>query len=303
MNRYCAEAILSCRGKHQVLAATIVCVCCLISCTAAIATPLAYEGFDYDPGSISGLNGGTNWSAPWGGSNLTTSAVVSGGLTYTDSNGDSLVVSGNSATTSGQSGSAQVTRALSSAGADGTTTWISYIGQRLSPHPTENENLVRAASLQVRQGSSEKLAIGKGTTAAPNVQQNWAILYGGTAANSAYSTTPHLSEAFLVVRIDHLGDASTPDNAWLWVNPLLATDPDTSAAHAEFLGLSDISFDGIRVFAGNSTGDGPYAALAFDEIRLGTEFVDVAPIALVPEPAAAVLALVGLLAASSRRKR
>ena len=26
---------------------------------------LAYEGFDYDPGSLSGQNGGTGWGGAW----------------------------------------------------------------------------------------------------------------------------------------------------------------------------------------------------------------------------------------------
>jgi hypothetical protein len=216
-------------------------------------------------------------------------------------------VSGNSAVSSGQAASAQTVRDLPQTGNAGTTTWISYIGQRLAPHATSDENLARAASLQIHDVGTtpvEKLAIGKGTTSPPAVQQNWSILHSGSVANAVYSTVPHLSQAFLVVRIDHIGDTTVPDNAWLWVNPLLDSEPSTGAASAQFIGALDFSYDRIRIFAGNTTGGNPYAAIAYDEIRFGTGYGDVSPyIPGIPEPGTimlSVLAMVGMATVRSR---
>jgi hypothetical protein len=275
-----------------------------VSTTTVHAAVIAYEGFNYDPGNIAALNGGAGWTSAWT-SNSTTGNVVAGGLSYTDTNGDQLAVSGNSAVSSGQAASAQTVRDLPQTGTAGTSTWISYIGQRLAPHATADENLARAASLQIHDvGTSpvEKLAIGKGTTSPPAVQQNWSILHSGSVANAVYSTTPHLSLAFLVVRIDHIGDTTVADNAWLWVNPLLDTEPSTASADASFIGALDFSYDRIRVFAGNTSGGNPYAQIAYDEIRFGTGYADVAPIAI-PEPAAACLALLAMLGVAAGRSR
>lgn len=69
---------------------------------AFLATPkadanlIAYEGFDYTAGSLDNLNGGSGWDGAWGTGNWTVSA---NGLSYTDSQGNSLVTSGGSVTT------------------------------------------------------------------------------------------------------------------------------------------------------------------------------------------------------------
>jgi hypothetical protein len=256
-----------------------------ISATTAHAVLVAYEGFDYDPGNLNGLAGGTGWTTAWNinsFTSVTTGTVVAGGLTYTDGNGNQLVVGGNSAEATGQPGSAQHIRELPQTGADGTTTWISYIGQRLTPHATDDENLARAASLQIHDVGTtpvEKLAIGKGTTSPPSVIPQWSILHSGNVTNAQYSTTSQLETAFLVARVDHIGDSLVADNAWLWVNPNLDSEPDINNADASFQGALDFSYDRIRAFAGNTTGGNPYALFAYDEIRLGTTYADVAPIA------------------------
>jgi len=287
------------------LVAVLVCWFFVMSTTTVLAGLIAYEGFDYDPGNIATLNGGTGWTAAWT-SNSTTGSVVSGGLTYTDTNGNQLVVSGNSAVSSGQAASAQTVRDLPQTGTGGTTTWLSYIGQRLAPHATADENLARAASLQIHDvGTSpvEKLAIGKGTTNPPS-QTNWSILHSGNVANAVYSTVPQLSQAFLVVRIDHLGDTTVPDNAWLWVNPLLSSEPNTADAAALFIGAIDFSYDRIRIFAGNTSGGNPYAQIAYDEIRFGTEYADISPfIPGIPEPGTVILSALAMLGIASMRTR
>jgi hypothetical protein len=170
--------------------------------------------------------------------------------------------------------------------AGGVTTWMSFIGERLSPHPTDDENLARAASIQLHHTvNSERLAVGKGTTTilSPPVPSGWALLHGGNAANSVYTTKSQLLQSFLVVRVDHVGDTTVADNAWIWVNPRLDVEPDINAADASLPGTlgtsADFTFNRIRAFAGAMAATGPYASLAFDELRIGTTYGDVAPIA------------------------
>jgi hypothetical protein len=289
--------------KYKVLLAVLVVACTAMPLASTHAVLIAYEGFDYVPGNLNALNGGTGWTSAWN-VNSTSGNVVAGGLTYTDGNGNQLLVSGNSAQATGQPASAQHIRDLPLTGADGTTTWFSYIGQRLVPHATFEENVARAASLQIREGGTEKLAVGKGTTSPPDVIPEWSILHSGNVANAVYSNTSQLEQAFLVVRIDHIGDSTVADNAWLWVNPLLDSEPDINDADAQFTnGERDFTFSSIRTFAGNTSGGNPYALFAYDEIRFGTEYVDVAPINVIPEPASALLALVALLGTVTMRNR
>ena len=109
------------RHACRYLVAALVCWFSAVSLTTVHAALIAYEGFDYDPGNIATLNGGTGWTAAWT-SNSTTGSVVAGGLTYTDTNGNQLVVSGNSAVSGGQAASAQTVRDLPQTGTGGTTT-------------------------------------------------------------------------------------------------------------------------------------------------------------------------------------
>ncbi|HMP07699.1 MAG TPA: hypothetical protein PJ982_15215, partial [Lacipirellulaceae bacterium] len=259
------------------------------------AVLIAYEGFEYAAGDLAGLNGGTGWNAAWV-RNAGTGSILDGGLSYTDSAGNQLAVAGGHAFFSGQSGNGDFHRDLPSVqgATDGTTTWWSFIGERLSPHGTDDDNVIRAASLQVRNTvtttpSVERLAVGKGTThpsGNPSVpiEYNWGMLHSGNAGNSTYTSSSHLQQAFLVVRIDHSGDSTVADSAWLWVNPRLDQEPNVATADASMTGLTsptsiDFSFNRIRAFAGNSNAQGPYANLAIDEIRLGTTYAAVAPIA------------------------
>jgi MYXO-CTERM domain-containing protein len=112
-----------------------------------------------------------------------------------------------------------------------------------------------------------------------------------------------------VLRIDHVGDATVADNAYLWLNPNPLVEPLIANADVTILSgdtnsrdLSNIDF--VRPFVGNAqntaltggfpaTNWRPFGVLAVDEIRLGTTYADMSA---VPEPAAlGLLALGGLL--------
>jgi hypothetical protein len=254
----------------------------------ARATLLADEPFAYPEGTLTGANGGTGWNGGWTASGNGVAQVLATGLTYTDAQGNELATSGGSVLISApNSNTAQFFRLTSATiGAnDGETTWWSFIGQRVGTYGTDEENLARAASLQLHnttQGTNERLAVGKGTTTAPS-PSGWGMLHTGNAVNSVYTNESQLQQSFVVVRIDHVGDATVQDNAWIWINPSLDQQPDTAMADASLPGTlgtsADFSFNRIRAFAGNTTAAGPFATFALDEMRFGTTYSDVAPIA------------------------
>ena len=182
------------------------------------------------------------------------------------------------------------------------TTWWSFLGQRLQPHATLDENVIRASGVQIHDtiatsllgiSPSERLAAGKGTTGAgaavPEVRYNWGMLHSAAVANQVDSDVPITETAFIVVRIDHLGttdplDPSTlmNDNAYLWVNPPLNEEPQIAAADAEFIGTAEFSISRARIFVGGTNAVGPWAEFTWDEYRLGTTHQDVMPFTTAP---------------------
>src|ERR1041385_141463 len=117
---------------------------------------IAYEGFNYTIGSqavgrsgiIADWNGGIGWAGPWediapdpndafvnpaSSTDLAVSDILAGSLSYTDSVGHVLVTSGNMLHNSGTNNTATSRPARNLAAfvmTNGTTTWISFLGQR-----------------------------------------------------------------------------------------------------------------------------------------------------------------------------
>ncbi|MCX7722304.1 MAG: hypothetical protein N2379_04500, partial [Verrucomicrobiae bacterium] len=228
---------------------------------------------------------------------------------------------------------AQPRRAFSfSRGSNTETTWISFLAiinpTVVTPWWDTNANTYayygRATSVQLFQGTaSERLTIG---TASQNAETDptlpndtWRLVNRGSAAYTKASTVPltnippNSTANFVVVRIDHIaGDHATnaPDTAYMWLNPSLTSEPLTNApdvvvSYAGTPGYErDYWFDTLRLFAGNWNSVVGYGAADIDEIRVGTTYGDVAP--LVPEPAAAILSVLGglgLLVLRMRRKQ
>ena len=116
--------------------------------------------------------------------------------------------------------------------------------------------------------------------------------------------------AWGVLRIDHVGDHTVGDSAWLWLNPNpLAGEPLKANADVTILSgdtnARDFSnADFIRPFVGNQQGTAgmtsfrPFSAMLVDEIRIGTTFADMRAI---PEPS--TLALLVLSAVGLPRRR
>jgi MYXO-CTERM domain-containing protein len=296
----------------------------------APAALLVYEPFDYAAGadpSTAALNGGTGWAAGWGnrsgnvinaGMDTVGDSILAGSLGYSDGSGNMLVTGGNRLQVSGEGGTSNPFRNMSvTRGAAGTTTWVSFVGVRYGETSTveqPNNPYPRAANFSLYQvnGSlqAERLALG-GSTGMPD--DTWSLIPRGGGGNRV-GATPFVSQAItslIVVRIDHIGDTTVSDDAYMWVNPALGSEPAIGTANAFRLGsdptnadIFDYTIDAVRPFAGNFSAaqPRPFAVADYDEFRLGESFADVTPFTPIPEPTAALLAA-GVLAATVLRRR
>ncbi len=267
---------------------------------------LVYEGFDYDAGSsLEYLDGGTGWSTPWkwrpdfvtGGERITQSAIVEeGSLAY-----PGLDVSGNHVHLTGENGELQLGRGFAEAvgGVPGTSTWISYIGQRVGPEadpssPAYGGSYPYGANLYPRGTSlrfwntGERFSVGNYSNQTTNT---WSI-YGSGLPIAKSEVSFSADAAFVVARIDHketTGDAG--DDIHVWINPEIGTEPDLAEAD---ITLVDVREDAIPVhvgeltwlspFAGQASVDSqqrilrPHAELLVDEIRVGRTAASVMPV-------------------------
>jgi hypothetical protein len=261
-----------------------------ISCPAAL---LSYEGFDYPSGSaIVGQSGGFGFSQAWqpnGSVGVLTNQGYS--LSYTDPQGNRLVTVGGSlflqgSITNSPDVATQPNRLLSysrgtnAGGTDSTTTWVSFLALRQGPTTNNpsvpNNPYPRSANLSLYNSvpsNTEKLAMGNTALTTSNVVS---LLPAG--ANTKASSVSYSQTNLIVVRIDHLA-GPTLDNAYLFVNPSLASEPALSQADTNSIGQFDFSFNRIRPFAGGDrpSAASPCAELILDEIRIGETYADVAP--------------------------
>jgi hypothetical protein len=270
----------------------------LLSATTASAALLAYEPFTNAVGiNIIGTSGGLGFSDVWtaNGSGVATNTDFS--LNYTDTNGNVLKVDGGdsvhgaaffqgltTANTSLQP-HRQFNFSRGTNGTDGVTTWISFLAVRQGPaNGTVNNPYARGANVahDFSSGNSttttftQKLAIGNSSGSTTNTV---GLIPLGGSSNLKQTTVVFSQTNFIVVRVDHTTGA-TFDNAFIWVNPLIASEPSTNACDTNSLGTFDFSFDRCRVFSGGqSSAAQPYAEWLVDEYRVGETFADVAPIA------------------------
>jgi hypothetical protein len=251
----------------------------------ADASLLAYEPFTNAPGSnIIGSGDGFGFSGTWqSNSSGGVATNTSHGLSYTDAFGNALNTSGGAGFFQGLTSantSMQPIRLFSFArgtnGTDGATTWISFLAVRQGPTVAGSNPYPRGANVphDINSGALQKLAIGNSSGAASNTV---GLIPQGSSGNLKPSSDIFSTTNFIVVRIDHVA-GSANDNAYLFVNPSLASEPALSQADTNSIGAFDFSFDRLRVFAGgNASASQPYAELIMDEYRLGETFADVTP--------------------------
>lgn len=281
----------------------MVCGMMVAASGTAEADLLSYEPFDYPVASaIIGQNGGGGWAGAW---RVHTGGAVPAGSLVTGSGSlagpSGLPTQGNHAIMTGEFGTVQAARDYANvAGAAGTRLYFSFIGQRLGTPGTGANEYPRGANVGLFDTTHptrpERVGVGNSSNAATNA---WSIIPEGSGSARAASTVPFSTLAWQVVRIDFLGDSTTPDNAYLFVNPDPAIEPDISTAAAQSIGAFDFTnTDFVRPFAGNTSGSTPYAVMIMDEIRLGTSYAAMSSTQVVPEPSLGLVAIVLVAAAA-----
>lgn len=293
--------------QNPLQAAAIAAVFLVAIAFSANATLITYDGFNYASGTnLHGLSGGTGWQTAWDNQNGTGSAitVASSGLTYS-----TLITSGNQVTTNtydstGRRLDVSYLGAWDSAGyvsdpfiitqIDQGTVWGSFLARRNAATATWDEpvfSLHRNNTDWFATSASSALQIGWDATGG-----TWFARQGSTTTNLAGSA---IGEVVLFAFKLELSTSGT-NNIYVWMNPsgLGGSDLAVSTANASFTGLatSDARFKAFAVYGGGSASN----AMTFDEVRFGTTYASVTPI---PEPAAALLATVGLFVILLARRR
>jgi hypothetical protein len=213
--------------KLMSLAAAI--VSSAIWASSAVAELKVYEGFDYpDTTSIIGGNGGGGWSDVWAktGNTASSETATSPGLTYQTipATGNKLTLVGQQAAGTGNS-SFSFRSFPSDFGTDGTTAWISVMGQRTGDK-SGTDGVGDTPSYQRVFGAhffnagttttDERFSIGElSSAAAIDDVDRWGLNIFNSdplLAVVAPSTTPINQQAFLLVRVDFNAGTLT-DNA------------------------------------------------------------------------------------------
>lgn len=213
----------------------------------AQVAPTVYEGFNYAPGSIAGLDGGAGWLSGWsqsGGAGQ--HHVISGGFTYAD-----LVSTGNRFRIYDTDGNLQtVTRSLAgTAGEIPGTYWISFLAKKIA---SGRESYIKFGDLHFA-------AVGS----------YWQVKTEGTA----YATLTGAGTQSLHLIVARVDAGAVNDTVRVWVDPVLsAGEPSTGSA---LVTLTDTAFNFNTVTIqygplGKSTQSGEW-----DEIRIGRDFASV----------------------------
>ncbi len=251
----------------------------------------AYEGFDYphrDWGTDSAnkppgegllhLMGGSGWGSAWfesfeasryNGVALFPADAGTGAdartspLSFTDTTNATLLTLGGQARTSFGTGSKSIRHidmstidpsmltAQSTIGANGTTLWISFLAQSFSDAGDGRYAYVALG---------EHLRLGK----VGDTTGNWGVADPVSAATEV-GTIPSDDPVFFVAKVDF---AAGDEQAAVWLNPPLASEPSSPQVT---LTVGDFTFTYVTV-------EGRYSS-DFDEIRLGTSYQAVAPVA------------------------
>jgi len=285
----------------------------VLAVSPASATLLTYEGFDYTASAnVTAQTGGSGWrtpvaSFPWGTAG-TTGTVAASGLTYTGINaGYTAFAPTGLAGNYGGAFQNQRLLAIDTGGVYATAGLrgsANYIGGSTVTGTLWGSFLVGASLWGTGSGPQMLFNLGStaGTGTQASIRQGGAggdiqLLDGGgggigatgSILTSSLSTTnPNL----IVFRIEFNGASN--DTMSVWLNPTAATDTASisTTTQANFV-LNQPVLRSV-----NANGN-----LVFDEIRFGTTFADVVPMAI-PEPSAfAALAGLGALGLAAVRRR
>lgn len=294
---------------YSCLASSMLLLCVISTSQAAL---LAYEPFDYPLGEqLDGKNSGLGFTNAWNGQTNATGATIQAGLSHAG-----VPTSGNSVLLSGDPSTQNIFRSFPNiAGADGTSTYISFIAQRLGdPMGTGANTYLRGTNVGFfnteHATRAERATIGNSSNASANT---WAFIPTGSGGSIVPTTNPAVTfgggpQVWAVLRIDHVGpagDDTAKDSAYLFINPDPTTEPAVSSANAKLLagdtGAFDYSgLDYVRPFIGNANSTASFGVLSVDELRIGTTYADMTR---VPEPSTLILLSLCGLASCFRRLR
>jgi hypothetical protein len=270
----------------KVLSIVLVLGLCAASAQAAI---VAYDGFDYDPGTLSGKGSAADpgWGGSWGSGSLW---VTDGTLGY-----GPLVVTGNKFTNvdpnTGTAERTGIERDYASAtGQPNSTVWVAYLVNVMDP----------LAPIGGWFGSYQ--LPGDRWFGHNGVGHVGSVNYWGLEKpSSTNSSLPIDLGTHLVVQKLEIGADGKPTK-WMWV------DPDFSTIGGPDLDENDAILQNVSSNNGNlMTGVGWAMGfeddwfLEFDEYRIGETYADVTP--RVPEPGVTMLLATGLTAVWGLRRR
>ena len=246
----------------------IVCVALVFSFTmigfvaAAELPDMVVESFDYAEGSLSGQGAAAHgWAAPWDSLAAGAINIVSGAMEFpiiTSTANYIEVLEGGT-----------IYRSLADTWPDdGGAYWISLLYQRIDGIDVDDS--YNGFSLFV--DGQELLYIGK-----PWGTKNLGL--DGSGVENMPSEIDAFNGGWLVVKLVMSGDAEN-DDAYLWINPDPAVEPDTATADAHVGWKGSNGFNRVRIGSGNTPNQ---AECAYDEIRFAQSYSDLTAKVL-PEP-------------------
>lgn len=284
--------------RRSLLTAALAVAAGLASSSPASASTVALENFAYPTGNLHLRGGGTGWSAAWDADASSFENVQSAGLTY-DVGGGTIGADGSGALR--LTGNADELAFRTIAPFDGDSLYVSFL------FSLDNIAIDSADFLGLW---FDNATGGQHNTNRPNVGiaddpsnefyarfhstpsgQNFLRAGGRVTLDQTYFVVARLSKS-------NPGATSAYDRVSLWVNPG-AWQSEQPLVTAQGTGIASITHVGLRT-ANLDAGD----ALLFDELRLGTTWNDVVPLAVpVPSAAWAGIALLGLIPGIRRTRR
>jgi hypothetical protein len=232
---------------------------CVLAAGTAAANTLASEGFNYTPGlSLNGQNGGSGWSTSWstpGGLDATiaASSLTFGGLAI--SNG-AVSTAGFQPSNQGSSVATWIRNLTTPVGADNTTVYLSFLFR-----PDAGFGFYGGLNFG-------NLFVGRSGN-----QTDYGL--EGPVNDLSLSSTSVVQgqTVFFVLRASFLPGN---DILSLYMNPTPG-QPEPSTPDAVKTDLDVGTVTGLTI--------NNYGGFTTDEIRIGTTFAEVTPLAPVPEPA------------------
>lgn len=241
----------------------------------AAGTLWAYEGFQYAAGAdVAGQAGGTGWADVW--RSFPGESQVGSGLGYTDGAGRVLATTGGAMAAHAVYGSS-IRYTQQTFGTPGSTVWLSFLQRNIDDVALAGYATVGLGMpADQRPGSFAGLALGPGGSMRSGVGRINSSLLVTARGNIA-----PLQSVLHVLRIDF--DSAGDETLSLWRNPLLGADPGAPDAAANFGDLLGDEPGGMSLFY--SSAPASSSGFVFDELRIGSSYAAVTPLAAaVPEP-------------------